>query len=169
LPSIPAAGQATATGTLTFGVGTESNNALGSASVLTANNFGDFSTSYNAATYPASLLDSGSNALYFQDQPASTLAQSPCPANSGGSAFYCPSTTQNLSATNQGVNGTTSTVNFQIANLSDISTSNFAINDVGGPMSAGTFDWGVPFFYARSVFILFEGTASGGQYGAYAY
>lgn len=166
LPSIPAAGQASASGTLTFGVGTESNNGLGTATLLTADNLGNISTSFGGLTYPDSLLDSGSNALYFAD---STLAASPCPQGSGGSLFYCPGTTQDLSATNQGANGNTTPVSFQIADLAQISSSNFAINDVGGPMTSGYFDWGLPFFYNQTVFILLENTTNGGTYGAYAY
>ena len=30
-------------------------------------------------------------------------------------------------------------------------------------MTAGTFDWGLPFFYGRSVFTAFEGAAIGGN------
>ena len=166
LPAIPAAGQASASGTLTFGVGTESDNGLGNATLLTADQYGNFITNFGGQPYPDSLLDSGSNALYFAD---STLEQSPCPQSSGGAQFYCPSATQDLSAENQGQNGSTSPASFQIADLAQISSSNFAINDVGGPMTAGYFDWGLPFFYGQSVFILLQNTVDGGTYGAYAY
>lgn len=162
LPGIPAAGQAGANGTLTFGIGTESDNALGTATVLTANNAGDFTTNFNGDNpSPPGVLDSGSNAYFFAD---SSLPLCAAPA----SAFYCPTSTQTLTATNQGTNGTPSAVTFQIANLNNINNSFYAINDVGGPMT-GTFDWGLPFFYGRSTFILFEGTKDGGTYGAYAY
>ncbi len=167
LPTIPAAGQATADGTLIFGIGTESNNALGNATVLTADQYGNFTTMFGGQPYPDSLLDSGSNALYFED---STLAASPCPQSSGGAEFYCPSTTQSLTAENEGQSGATSQVSFQVANLSQISTSNFAIDDVGGPMASGYFDWGLPFFYGQNVFILFQNSSNeSGSYGAYAY
>jgi hypothetical protein len=49
-------------------------------------------------------------------------------------------------------------VSFQIANLNQFSNANFALNDVGGPASSVTgigissFDFGVPFFYGRTVF-----------------
>ncbi len=166
LPSIPATGQTGASGTLTFGIGTESNNALGSAVVLTADDMGNVTTSFNGTSNLAGVLDSGSNAYFFAD---STLAASPCASSGAGAAFYCPSSTQSLTATNQGANGTQSQVSFQVADLNSISTSDFAIDDVGGTMSSGDFDWGLPFFYGRSTFVLFEGTSGGGTYGAYAY
>jgi Protein of unknown function (DUF3443) len=166
LPTIPAAGQTGATGSLIFGIGTASDNALGNATVLTADSQGDFTTSYNGSVTDG-VLDSGSNALFFDD---STLAQTPCAASGPGSSFYCPASTQNLTATNQGANGTQSQVSFQIADLNNINQSFFAIDNVGGPtVTGGAFDWGLPFFYGRSTFVLFEGTSGGGTYGAYAY
>jgi Protein of unknown function (DUF3443) len=166
LPSVPAAGQAGATGSLIFGIGTESDNALGNATVLTADALGNFTTNFNGTAYTESLLDSGSNAFFFAD---SSLQSNPCASSGPGASFYCPPSTQSLTASNQGANGTQSSVSFQIANLNNISTSFFAINDVGGPMSGSSFDWGLPFFYGRSTFVLFEATSQGGTYGAYAY
>jgi Protein of unknown function (DUF3443) len=164
LPSVPAAGQTGASGSLTFGVGTASDNALGNATVLVADMLGNFTTNFNGTAYTDSLLDSGSNALFFADSSLPT-----CASSGPGASFYCPSSTQSLTASNQDANGTQAQASFQIANLNNIDTSFFAINDVGGPMSAGSFDWGLPFFYGRSTFVLFEGTSKGGTYGAYAY
>jgi hypothetical protein len=174
LASIPATGASTASGYLVFGIGTESNNGLGSATVLAANDEGNFTTIYNGgspSTLSSSFIDSGSNALFFND---STLQNSLCGSSSPANEFYCPSSSVNLSATNQDSNGTSSTVSFQIANLNNLNNSYFALNDVGGPAAAvpglgAYFDWGLPFFYGRTVFTGIEGTSSSYPNGYYAY
>lgn len=165
LPSIAAAGAASTSGYLVFGIGTESNNALGSATILTANDEGNFTTTFDDQTL-SGFIDSGSNALFFNDSSISL-----CGTTGVTAGFYCPSSTLSLSAENQGANGNTSNVSFQVANLNDISTTNLAIDDVAGPLTGinNYFDWGLPFFYGNTVFVAIEGTTVGGSYGAYAY
>lgn len=164
LPSIPAAGQPTASGSLIFGIGTQSNNALGSATVLQANLQGNITTVFNGSTLSSSFLDTGSNGLYFADSAIQTCSQN--------TDFYCPSSTLSLSATNQGSTGTTSQVSFQIANIANISGANYAINDVGGGVGSITsisnfFDWGLPFFYGRNVYNAIDGKVAGTATGPY--
>lgn len=174
LASIAAAGAPTASGYLVFGIGTESNNGLDSATLLAVDDTGNFTTTFNGgspSTLSSSFIDSGSNALFFND---SSLQNSLCGSSSPANQFYCPSSTVTLSATNQGSNGTSSTVSFQIANLNNISESNFAINDVGAiaasiPGLGPYFDWGLPFFYGRTVFTAIEGTNGSYPSGYYAY
>jgi hypothetical protein len=163
LPSVPANGAATATGSLIFGIGTQSNNALGSAQVYTTDANGDFQTTYNGVSYSQSYIDSGSNGLYFLD--STTLGIPDCSDNVG---FYCPGATMNYTATNTGLNGTTGTVSFSIANADSLfSTGNAAYNDLGGD-NPGSFDWGLPFFFGRNVFIGIEGqTGPNGAVGPY--
>jgi len=171
LPSISAAGATTATGSLIFGIGTQSNNALGSATVLTTDEYGDIVTVFNGQTLTESFIDSGSNAFFFPDSSLAT-----CPSDGTDddiTEFYCPASTVSLTATNQGQNGATSAVSFQIASLDNISNSEYAINDVGGSdipvtgSSANYFDFGVPFFYGRSVYTAIEGLTAGTTVGPY--
>ena len=56
-------------GLLIFGVGTESNNALGSATLYATDSNGNFpNVVYNGTSYPSGgFLDTGSNALYVLD------------------------------------------------------------------------------------------------------
>lgn len=174
LASIPSAGATTGSGYLVFGIGTESNNGLGSATVLAANDEGYFTTVFDGGsptTLSSSFIDSGSNALFFND---STLENSLCGSSSPANEFYCPSDPVSLSATNEGSNGTSSTVSFQIVNLNNVNDSYFAINDVGGtavsiPGVGPYFDWGLPFFYGRTVFTAIEGTNDSYPNGYYAY
>jgi len=58
-----------------------------------------------------------------------------------------------------GVNGRQTTVPFQVANTQNLTgTNNAAFNDLGGTLS--TFDWGIPFFLGRTVFVGIEGQQS---------
>lgn len=162
LPAISADGAPTASGSLIFGIGTRSNNGLGSATVYTINSLGEFTTVYAGVSYD-SLLDTGSNALFFLT-PGVTGIPECSGANSG---FYCPTSTMSLSAQNVGANGASGTVTFNVANADSLfSTSNFAFNDLGGT-SSDFFDWGVPFFFGRQVFVAIEGQETPGGPGPY--
>jgi hypothetical protein len=158
LPDVPLGGVSTLSGSLTFGIGTQSNNQLGTATVYTTNSQGNFTTVYKGITYDASFLDSGSNGIFFRDS---------IPNCSG---FYCPSTPLSLSAVNTSAAGVSASVNFTIENIQGISRSVSAAN-VGGDVGlAHTFDWGLPFFFGRTVFVAFSGaqTPKGpGPYWAY--
>jgi len=173
LPSVAAGGQASATGSLVFGIGTQSNNALGSATVYSIDyTTGNFSTTFNSAT-DESFLDTGSNGYYFQDN---SLAQ--CTDAQG---FYCPTTPVNLTATNQGTayQGTptgSGTVNFTIGNADTLFSAGNALSELGGTVvtdgssPANYFDWGLPFFFGRNVYVAIQGaTAPGGTTPYWAY
>jgi Protein of unknown function (DUF3443) len=170
LPAIASSGVPSAVGSMTFGIGTQSNNGLGSAGVLTLNREGFFTTMFDGQTLDNSFIDSGSNAYYFPDESIPT-----CSANA---AIYCPSSTLTLSAVNLGQNGSSSTVAVNIANPTAFSSSNYAFDDIGGTTANSSitdslnnyFDFGLPFFFGRSVFVLFDGATVGTIEGpAYAY
>lgn len=166
LPAIPASGASSASGYLVFGIGTQGNNVLGTATVLTSDDNGEFTTLFNGKTLSGSFIDSGSNGLYFAD---SSLAM--CQGSAAG--FYCPATTQSFTATNQSQDGVQLPTNFAIANLQQISTADFAIDDVGGGLGGSTnlsgnyFDFGLPFFFGRTVFVAIEGMPAAGATGPY--
>lgn len=165
LPTIADAGAASATGALVFGIGTESNNALSSsAKVLTTDGSGYITVTFNGTAYTKSYIDSGSNLLYFTDGSLTTCTLS-------NESFFCPATEQTLSATSQGQNGVTSTVSFLVANAqTQLNTTNTAFDNVAAPASAGnssSFDFGVPFFYGRSIYTAIDGMAAGGTDGPY--
>lgn len=156
LPSVPSAGAPSATGALVFGIGTQANNALGSASVQTLDNSLNFITTFKNVQYNASFVDSGSNGIFFLDSATTGLAT--C---SFSNFFYCPSSTQNFTATNTGQNASATSVSFSIANANNLAATNFVFNNLGGPNS-GSFDWGLPFFLGRNVFVSIAGKASPG-------
>lgn len=152
LPTIPAGGQATASGSLIFGIGTQSNNALGSAQIYATSAGEYFTTTYNGVSYSNSFIDSGSNALYFLDY--ATLGINDC-ADAPG--FYCPGSTLSYNVTNSGINGTSGSVSFNIENADNLFNTGFAaFNDLGGDSGTSPatdyFDFGIPFFFGRNVF-----------------
>ncbi len=161
LPQVSANGAASLAGSLVFGIGTQSNNGLGQATVFATDASGNISTTYGGKSY-ISFLDTGSNALYFLD--ATTTGLPTCPNASG---FYCPTTTKNLTATNHSTNGSSGAVNFSVANAETLfTTPNVAFSNLAGP-NLNTFDWGLPFFYGRNVFTAIEGQSTPGGPGPY--
>lgn len=174
LPNLPATGSSSVTGTLTFGIGTQSDNALGSAVVLTPDGSGNFSTKVNGVTTGVGFIDSGSNGLYFLNATDTGL-----PLCTDYVGFYCPTNPVSFTAANTGSNGATSTVPFSVANADtllniDNNGENSAFSNLGGtgddtvdPAYGLYFDWGLPFFFNRSVFVAFEGQDAAGTTGPY--
>jgi len=180
LPAVPVGGQSgisSGQGSLVFGIGTQSNNALSSSAVVLPldPNSADadwtgFTTVFNGVSYPnttnsiQSFLDSGSNAFFFLDQPTSGIPS--C------GDWYCPTSTETLTAVNEATGGNSHGVQFSISNANTLfSTSNTAFSDLAGPntsgvpaaatqVSDGYFDWGLPFFYGRNVYTAISGVVS---------
>lgn len=166
LPAIDAGGAINVNGTLVFGIGTQPDNALGTATVLTLepNSF-TFVTTFQGQRY-VGFIDSGSNFDAFTD--------SSIPLCTDAAGFYCPASTLNLTAINTGFNGQSVAVDFSVANFESLATAlpdGNAANDVavtshgGTTLNDGTFDWGLPFFYGRSVYTAIEGRMAAGTVG----
>ena len=156
LPQLPSSGTSSASGFLLFGIGTDSDNQLGSATVLTLNSSLSINVTYKGANLQDSFIDSGSQAFFFQDSSIHT-----CP----NSSTYCPSSPLKLSATATGQNGNSSTINFEIATPL---SPNFAFNDLGANNdSSDEFDLGLSFFFGRSVFVAIQGAGTPAGPGPY--
>ncbi len=170
LPGIPLGGVTSVTGNLILGIATQSNNTPSGAVMYPASSYGLFTTIFNSQTYNQSILDIGSNGLFFD--PGSLRSLKSCPSGSSAAGWFCPSSTQSLSAINQGYAGLPSgTVSFQIGNASNLfNSSNNVFIELGAPMPGTSFDWGLPFFLGRSVYVGIEGKTSSlgtGPYWAY--
>jgi hypothetical protein len=163
-PTVPAAGAATLSGTLTFGVGTQANNALGSAQTFTVDADGNLTTVFNSTTMSESFIDSGTNSLSFNDR---SLTQ--CRGEAAG--FYCPTTATAESATITGRNNVSTTVTFSVANADTLLQSQFTAFDnlASTGLDSQSFDWGFPFFIGRAVFIGFALPSSPGGNGYVAF
>jgi hypothetical protein len=151
LPAVPPQGSPSVTGSLIFGINTRSNNSLGSAHLFVGY---DLTTVYKGVLYPA-FIDSGSNALYFDDVSIPRCSNS---------IFFCPSSTQDLDAIVGDARATTRSVAFSVANIRDLPDANFAFDNVAGlnsftDQATGfeVFDWGLPFFFGRKVYFGLEG------------
>lgn len=198
LPSVPDPdGTTTVTGSLVFGIGTEGNNSLGSATVLTADGYGDITTTFSGTNgtnnLPYSYLDTGSNAYYFDAANTTTIPDCPSSGNSGSSggfssSWLCPTSEQTLSLKNEGQNGTISDVSIKISDantLFDEDNGNYtAFDDLGADTGSQStfceanynvggdcyFDLGLPFFFGRNVYVAIYGmntSAGEGPYFAY--
>jgi hypothetical protein len=163
---------ATLSGSLIFGIGTESNNQLPSSTTIFTLACDDFTTVFDGQTLgitdattcagPGSFIDSGSNTLAFPNIPNIPVCSSNTPVGNL-SGFYCPTTTQTFPATNEGQDGTSKSTSFSVANAEDIfsnaTTSGDAVQpSLAGPSPTGYgFDWGLPFFYGVNVYNAIDG------------
>jgi hypothetical protein len=160
LPSVAAPGTTTLTGSLIFGIDTQSNNASGSETILGLDLSGDFTTVFNSQSLSQSFLDSGTNGIFF-DYTALTLCSDP---NFKG--FYCPALPTSIAATLMGTNNTSITESFTVDNAQTLGMNNPTFSVL--PTLAGTFatatssntsntfDWGLPFYYGRRVITAIE-------------
>ncbi len=170
LPAVTPPGAATVTGTVYFGIGTQADNAFASTATmleLDPNN-ATLATTFNGTTQTGAVIDSGSNAYFFTDSSL-TACTSP------NTSYYCPASDTALSASIQGVtynsgtntdtaSGPALTVPFTIGNATTLFTNNpsdAVFPTLGGPNGSVNgvilgFDWGLPFFYGRKVYVLFE-------------
>jgi hypothetical protein len=173
LPSVSANGAENVNGTIYFGIGTESNNQPGAVSVYQENSNLDsdsylfIDTTYKGIT-AGGLFDTGSNGYFFNDSSIKEC--------SDGSGFYCPATTLTENATNKSASGSTSgKVSFSVSNADNLFNTNDAVfANLGGSYDGGNaydgFDWGLPFFFGRTIYLAIDGSSSSlgaGPYVAY--
>ena len=173
LPVLPLGYATSAAGYLIFGVGTQSNNRLGTANVLPLNAFHHFTTVYKGRSFTSSFLDSGSNGFFFDD---ATLQSPACTRAAPG--FYC-ATNSSLTAAIQLTPSTSVTVGIPLASADTLFYSpsgNYAFSNLGGSITdpafsltppSSSFDWGLPFFFGRSVYTVIEGKTAGSQTGPF--
>lgn len=154
LPSVGSSGANTVTGYMVLGIGTQNNNTFTKASVFKPDALGYIKTLYNGSTL-AAFIDSGSNGLFF-----------PAPASLPGcgtslSGFYCPSSIQYFNATQVSAdNSKQQSIAFSVESASVlINTGHRAFSNLGGELN-GDFDWGLPFFLGRTVFVGIENKTS---------
>jgi Protein of unknown function (DUF3443) len=165
LPAIDPKGAATVTGSLIFGIGTASNNGLGTAQVITIDDVnGYFTTTFGGQSLTASFIDSGS--LSYAS-PDTSIPQCTADALMG---FFCPPTNVSLMATNIGLNHVNIVTPFNVAAASglyasgDAAFDDLAITDFG---PGGYFDWGLSFFYGKTIFTAISGAMTPGGRGPY--
>jgi Protein of unknown function (DUF3443) len=176
LPSVAAGGASNVMGSLIFGIDTQSDNASGTQTVLTVDDEAELLVMFNGQTFANSFIDSGSNGIFFADSSIVTCTAPPSDPTSQIVNFYCPASTLTLPVTIQGMNGTmTNNLTFGVGNaLTMLETTDFdAYPQLAGTLpagNAGTFDYGLPFFYGKRVAIAVQGamtTVGTGPYIAF--
>ena len=165
LPAVPVPGGApSVNGTLTFGVGTQPDNApLTTAARFPVDQSGNFIIAVNGQT-GYGFVDSGSNGIYLDLSGISTCTSVPL--------FYCPTVPVNLSVETAGYQGTpTKTQQVTIGNAETMFSSGYtALPALGGTAAITNFvDLGLPFFYGRPITTGLEGTDPAAPYGYWAY
>jgi hypothetical protein len=175
LPSVPQDGIASVTGTVTFGIGTQADNALTAANVLpitsSTNRLGPafLTVTYKGKALTQSFLDSGSNNYFFID---TSLPQCTDPDLD---VFYCPGAPLLLSPVLTATNGAQASGAFTLFSPLNVRPDAVAAPGLGinptlivPPLPfANSFDFGLPFFFGRSVYTAIEGRPAGGVQGPY--
>jgi len=165
LPTVLSNGAQSVNGILVLGIGTKTNNTPSGVTAYSTDIYGEIITSLSG-TY-SGIIDSGSNGLFFAPPSIGLLPNCASP----NSDWLCPSSITTLSANNEGSSGSPSgEVFFQIGNfMSLINSSHNVFSNLGGS-SPGQFDWGLPFYFGRNIYVGLEGQKSGigtGPYYAY--
>jgi uncharacterized protein DUF3443 len=165
LPAVSAAGAPSADGQVLLGIGTAVNNDPGPVNMLDLDSSGEFQTTVSGATFSA-FADTGSNALFFAPPAGVSL-----PTCASASEWFCPASTTSLSATNRGASGRGAAgVSFQVSNFDQLDKQRNAVfSTLAGPSlgGSGQFDWGLPFFMGRTVYVGIEGRGSPVGMGPY--
>jgi Protein of unknown function (DUF3443) len=159
---------ATVTGSVVFGIGTQTDNQFSSSASVFTLAYDFFNTTFegqafdidpSSGTGPGSFIDSGSNGYFFYNV---NNVLPVCPSTSSVADFYCPTSLTSFSATVEDPNtGFSEPVNFSINNAQTLfSSPDAAYSTLGGPVPSGQgFDWGLPFFYGRNVYVAIDGQA----------
>ena len=162
LPGVPGDGAPAVEGAVVLGIGTRSNNIPGPATAIALDGSGDFTTTLaGGSPLHGSFVDTGSNGLFFS--PPSNV-----PACTDHPDWFCPPATLSFSATNTptpGFPGSAATASFQIANFDALVVQPNNANSVfaqigGGALPQAGFDWGLPFFLGRTVYLGLQGRRS---------
>ena len=152
MPTLADGGAISASGVVTFGVGTLANNIVPSGmTTYTLDHFGNTaSAQLNGSSRNSAFFDTGSNGLFFTD------TNNPITVCTSG--FYCPSSTVSRSVTVQGFNGNSGSSTINIANADQLfSDGGYAFNNVGAPEAVtNTIDLGMPFFYGRTLYMNYD-------------
>jgi len=178
LPSVPATGAASVNGSIIFGIGTQSDNQLGSAQIYEVDEYGNFpQVTFNGVTYASpqngSFLDTGSDALFVSDA-ASLASKGIVECGRGFEGYYCPASTISFTATVYGANNVHNSVPFSVANAIALFNTGLAVfsnlaGDSGVGPSTDYMDFGLPFFLGRPVFVGIAGSTTTYPNGYWAF
>ncbi|MGZ5272129.1 MAG: DUF3443 family protein [Ramlibacter sp.] len=139
LQQVPAGGVTSLAGALVLGIGTDTNNQLGTAQAFGVDSRGLLAAGYKGHTYPA-FLDSGANGIYLPDSDLPSCGD-----------FFCPAQPTTLGASLQSPNGAQRGVDLPVEAIASLPGGTVAAS-IGGN-EAGMVTLGLPFFFGRTVFV----------------
>ena len=162
MPAVGSSGATQASGYLTFGLNTQANNAGPSSGTqtFTTDHYGDVkSASLNGTTYTnvsslsrGAFFDTGSNGLFFTDG-----SLTPC-----GNGFYCPSSAVSVPSSVTGFNSVTASITLNVQNANSLfQGGGYAFANLAGTSSLLAVDYGMPFFYGRTVYLTYDPVTDG--------
>ena len=122
---------------------------------------GNITTIFGGQSYPSSFIDSGSNGIYFLDAAASGLPFARTARTSIVRQCRSPFPPRTAAPT-----GSRSPALFNVGNADALDPRFAAFNEIAGP-NPGGFDFGLGFFFGRSVFTAIEGQGTPGGAGPY--
>ncbi|MDE1978324.1 MAG: DUF3443 domain-containing protein [Betaproteobacteria bacterium] len=164
LPDVAPGGAASATGTLVFGIGTQSNNALPAGAEIFPIGQDAYIDGRIDGVMGRGFIDSGSNG-YFLDLDPSVARCTPNAAFS----WYCPSSPVALTVQ---LSGASSAQTLVIGNAQTMFDQQFtALPALGGTAAIAQFaDLGLPFFYGRPIATGLENSSNpSAPYGYWAF
>jgi hypothetical protein len=160
LPSVPSCGSSGATGYMALGVASQSNNTpSGPLTVLPADSNAEMFTIWQGQQEYA-FIDSGSNSLSFSPTSDTSI----CDDSTSAPGFLCPDDSPTYTATMQGASGNNQVaVQFQVVNANSLVTGgNTAFSTLSSAGDSSSFDWGISFFFGRTVYIGIKNQAASG-------
>jgi hypothetical protein len=170
LPTVAPTGAVTVSGQLIFGIDTQSDNQSGTQTVLTVDGNAELVMTFNGQTLANSFIDSGSNGIYFADSSIVTCSMT------GLTTFYCPANTLTLGLSIQGANGVmVNNLTFNVGDtqaiVSTAPTDTYnVLPQLAGTLpagNAGSFDYGLAFFYGKRIAVAVEGSKTSVGTGPY--
>lgn len=178
LPGVTARGSGPITGSLIFGIDTQSDNALGQDEIFAIDAYGNFpqvtllnTSNPNLPPIPTvsylspqngSYIDTGSPAIYFSD--AQSLGIPECLDKDGKPlGLYCPPGLTNYSANVYGANSAVGLLSWNVGNATTLLNSgnsvfNTLCGDSGIDVQTDFVDFGLPFFLGQTIFVGFAGS-----------
>jgi hypothetical protein len=165
LPAIDQNGAVSVTGYLVLGIGTEADNTPTPSQVVVYPvdpTLYNFNTNFDNVNLNA-FIDSGSSIFFF---PTNSYIGA-CAPDDVNYGLFCPGTISTLSAQMIGTNNTPSeTIEFNVLNPDYAFSSddpNYVFNDIAGVSNqnligsdSSDFDWGLPFFFGRTLYVGFD-------------
>jgi hypothetical protein len=158
LPPVPDTGVTYLAGALVFGIGTQSNNALGKATVMPTDPHGYLWTQYLGIRRD-SVFDTGTNTMVL---PGALL-----PTCSFNLQFFCPLVDTLQSATVVGLDLSSVVLHFPVKNFDLLGRTVVAAAIASPGSHAAPFFWGLPAFFGRTVSFAIDGATAAGKLGPF--